>query len=141
MRWILHIFVITPFILKESSFLSWTCRLFRSIFTPNPGDVLNWSLLVNDMQLYKRLQICDNKRLKRKKCSWSYQRNKTSLAKRLSKNFRFRIRIILVIESFFNKNWRPWLQALNMIFFTIAWRATSMDKFILTYKYSWLLPI
>ena len=107
--------MITSFILKESCFHSWSCRgLFRSKFTPNPGYVFNWSLLVNDMQFYKRLQICDKKRLKRKKCSWSYQRNKTPLAKRLSNNlfFRFQVRAILVIESFLTKtedhNYRLW---------------------------------
>ena len=103
---ILHIFMIASFILKESSFPSWSCRgLFRSKFTPNLGDVFNCSILINDMQFYKRWQICDKKWLKCKKCSWSYQRNRAPLSKRLSNTpvLRFQIRAILVIESFFTK--------------------------------------
>ena len=77
--------------------------LFRSKFTPNPGDVFNWSLLVNAIQFHKRRKACDKKWIKRKKCSWSYQRSRTPLSKRVSNTsfFRFRIRATLVIEFFF----------------------------------------
>ena len=79
--------------------------LFRRNFTSNPIDVFNWYLLVNNMQFCKRLQICDKKRLKRKNCSWSFQRNRTPLAKRLSNTpfFIFRIRANILIESFSTK--------------------------------------
>ena len=100
-------------------------------------------ILVNNMQFYKRLQICDKKRLTSKRLSWSYQRNITPLAKRLTNTpfFRFQIRAILVIESNFTKiedhNYRLWRWYLTH---TITWKTTSMNKSILTYKYSTLLP-
>ena len=90
-------------VLWKSSFPSASCSFYRNIFTPTPGDVFNWSLLV-DMQLYlKCLQTCHQKRLK--KFSWSYQRNRTPSAKHQSQTrfFRLRLRASLVMESFLLK--------------------------------------
>ena len=71
------------FLLRKSSFSSWFCRFFQTIFTPTPSDVFNWSSLVNITQLYlKSLQVCYKKRLKI--FSWNCQRNRTPLGKRLS---------------------------------------------------------
>ena len=83
-------------VLRKSSFPSSCCSFYWNIFTPTPGDVFNWSLLV-DMQLYlKCLQTCHQK---------SYQRNRTPSAKHQSQTtfFRLRLRESLVIESFLLK--------------------------------------
>ena len=90
-------------VLRKSSFPTSSCSFYRNIFTPTPGDVFNWSLLVH-LQLYlKCSQTCHQKRLKN--FSWSYQRNRTPSAKYQSQTpfFRLRLRACLVIKSFLLK--------------------------------------
>ena len=57
---------------------------------------------------------------------------KMPLAKHLQQTPFFRLWLrASPVRLFFNLNWRPWLRVLNMLFFTITWKATYIDKSVL----------
>ena len=123
----------TIFVLKKHFFPFWLCKFFGNIFTPTPDSVCNWSSLGNNIQLYqKHLQICYKKRLKTKKFSWSYQRNTIPSTKPFRQTPFFQILTQSKSSESFLRKLKTITTALNIIFFTITWRATSMDKSILT---------
>ena len=104
MWWILHISMRTFFVLRKSSFLSWPCRFFSKWFSPNPGDVFNWSSLV-------------------KACKFAVKRD--SIPK-------FFLEVTKGIERLQNAFDEIHFSDSSSEQVTITWRTTSLGKSILT---------
>ena len=144
----LYTSVWTFFILRKSSFRSWPCRLFFEIFyrttLPPTQMIFLTDMFLLIIELYANKINCS---LTEKACKFAIKTLRDScteiflgVTKRiecLQQNTFDRFHSLdfdseqVQWECLFNLNWRPWLRVLNMVFFTITWKATCMDKSIL----------